>query len=67
MTLKRHCFVHHFFVQYKYKGGDTMTRKQLAEILATFRKLEIENNPNLSHYEKELLKTFIDEVKKMVR
>lgn len=44
-----------------------MTQKQIIEILATFRKLEIENNPNLSHYEKELLKTLIDEIKKKVK
>mgnify|MGYP003311899581 FL=1 len=40
-----------------------MTQKQLIELLATLRKLEIENSPNLSHYEKELLKMMIDEIK----
>jgi hypothetical protein len=44
-----------------------MTQKQLVEIIATFRKLEIENNPNLTHYEKELLKSMIDEIKKKVK
>lgn len=43
-----------------------MTQKQFIEILAALRKLEIENNPNLSYYEKELLKAFIDEIKKKV-
>ena len=44
-----------------------MTQKQLMEIIAAFRKLEIENNPNLTHYEKELLKSMIDEIKKKVK
>ena len=44
-----------------------MTPKQLIETLAALRKLEIENNPNLSHEEKELLKQFIDELKKQVK
>lgn len=44
-----------------------MTQKQLVEIIAVFRKLEIENNPNLSPYEKELLKFLIDEMKKQVK
>ena len=43
-----------------------MTQKQSIEILSALRKLEIENNPNLSHYEKELLIAFIDEIKKKV-
>lgn len=43
-----------------------MTQKQFVEILAALRKLEIDNNPNLSHYEKELLKSLIDEIKKQV-
>ena len=43
-----------------------MTQKQFIEILSALRKLEIENNPNLSHYEKELLKSYIDEIKKKV-
>lgn len=44
-----------------------MTQKQFMEIVAAFRKLEIENNPNLSPNEKELLKSFIDEIKKQVK
>lgn len=44
-----------------------MTQKQFVEILAALRKLEIDNNPNLSHYEKELLKSLIDEIKKQVK
>lgn len=44
-----------------------MTQKQLVEIIAAFRKLEIENNTNLSNYEKELFKFLIDEIKKQVR
>ena len=44
-----------------------MTQKQLIEILSAFRKLEIENNPNLSHYEKELLKYLIDELKEKAK
>ena len=47
--------------------GEIMTQKQLAEIIAAFRKLEIENNPNLTDYEKELLKSLIDEAKKKVK
>lgn len=41
-----------------------MTQRQFIELLATFRKLEFENNPNLSPYEKELLKQLVDEIKK---
>ena len=44
-----------------------MTQKQLAEIIATFRKLEIDNNSYLSHEEKEMMKRLIDEIKKQVR
>ena len=47
--------------------GEIMTQKQLAEIIAALRKLEIENNPNLTDYEKELLKSLIDEAKKKVK
>ena len=47
--------------------GEIMTQKQLVEIIAAFRKLEIENNPNLTHYEKELLKSMIDEIKREIR
>ena len=43
-----------------------MTQKQFVEILAALRKLEIENNPNLNQHEKELLKAFIDEIKRKV-
>lgn len=44
-----------------------MTQKQLAEVLAILNKLKIENNPNLSPYDKELLKSFIDEIKNKVK
>ena len=44
-----------------------MTQKQLIEILSAFRKLEIENNPNLSHYEKELFKALIDKLKEYAK
>ena len=44
-----------------------MTQKQLAEIIATFRKLEIENNPNLTHVQKEVMKHLIDKTKKQVK
>lgn len=44
-----------------------MTQKQLIEILAAFRKLEIENNPNLTPYEKELFKALIDKLKDMAK
>lgn len=44
-----------------------MTQKQLIEILAAFRKLEIENNQNLTRYEKELFKAFIDELKEKAK
>ena len=60
-------FCLHYLCKIEYKGGDTMTQKQLAEILAVFGKLKIENNPNLTHYEKELLKSMIDEIKREIR
>ena len=44
-----------------------MTQKQLAEIIVTFRKLEIDNNSYLTHEEKEMMKHLIDEIKKQVR
>ena len=60
MSFGRYCYN---FVQ----RGEIMTQKQLAEIIAAFRKLEIENNPNLTDYDKELLKSLIDEAKKKVK
>ena len=44
-----------------------MTQKQLAEIIAAFNKLEIDNNPYLTHEEKEAMKHLIDEIKKKVQ
>lgn len=44
-----------------------MTTKELAEIISIFKKLEIENNPNLTETEKELYKHFIDEIKNQVK
>lgn len=41
-----------------------MNQKQFVELLAALKKLEIENNPNLSDYEKELCKQMVDEIKK---
>ena len=41
-----------------------MTQRQFIELLAAFKKLEIENNPSLSKYEKELMKQLVDEIKK---
>lgn len=43
-----------------------MTPRQLAEILAIFDKLKIEQNPNLSREQKEIMKQFIDEIKRQV-
>ena len=60
MSYGRYCYN---FVQ----RGEIMTQKHFAEIIAAFRKLEIENNPNLTDYEKELLKSLIDEAKKKVK
>ena len=60
MCLKYYCYN-------LIQRGEIMTQKQLAEIIAAFRKLEIENNPNLTDYEKELLKSLIDEAKKKVK
>lgn len=56
-----HCIIHIDIIE--AEGGVIMTQKQLIELLAALRKLEIENNPNLSHYQKELLKMLIDEIK----
>ena len=47
--------------------GEIMTQKQLAEIIAALRKLEIENNPNLTYEQKEALKHFIEEIKNQVK
>ena len=44
--------------------GDIMNQKQFVELLAALKKLEIDNNPNLSDYEKELCKQMVDEIKK---
>lgn len=41
-----------------------MNQKQFVELLAALNKIEIDNNPNLSDYEKELFKQLIDEIKK---
>ena len=70
MTRKWHVNVIVCLKYYCYnliQRGEIMTQKQLAEIIAAFRKLEIENNPNLTDYEKELLKSLIDEAKKKVK
>ena len=70
MTRKWHVNVIVYLKYYCYnliQRGEIMTQKQLAEIIAAFRKLEIENNPNLTDYEKELLKSLIDEAKKKVK
>lgn len=70
MTRKWHVNVIVCLKYYCYnliQRGEIMTQKQLAEIIAAFRKLEIENNPNLTDYEKELLKLLIDEAKKKVK
>lgn len=56
-----HCYYN------KNKGGEIITQKQLAEIIAAFRKLEIENNPNLTYEQKEAMKYLIDEIKKRVK
>lgn len=44
-----------------------MNQKQLAEIIAIIRKLEIDNCVNLTDIEKELMKQFIDFIKEQVR
>lgn len=70
MTRKWHVNVIVYLKYYCYnliQRGEIMTQKQLAEIIAAFKKLEIENNPNLTDYEKELLKSLIDEAKKKVK
>ena len=41
-----------------------MNQKQFVELLVALNKIEIDNNPNLSDYEKELFKQMIDEIKK---
>lgn len=44
-----------------------MNQKQLAEIIAIIRKLEIDNCVDLTDTEKELMKQFIDFIKEQVR
>lgn len=44
-----------------------MNQKQLAEIIAIIRKLEIDNRADLTDAEKELMKQFIDFIKEQVR
>ncbi len=44
-----------------------MNIKNLAEILAILDKMQIDNNPNLTELEKEILKHFIDEIKNQVK
>lgn len=41
-----------------------MTEKQLAEFIAILDKLQIEKNPNLTSVQKELMKQWIDELRK---
>lgn len=43
-----------------------MSPKQLAEFLALADKLKVELNPNLTEYEKEFWKQFIDELKRQI-
>lgn len=49
------------------KGGESMNPKDLANIIAIFDKLQIENDTNLNNAEKELIKSLIDEIKKQVQ
>ena len=44
-----------------------MNPKDLANIIAIFDKLQIENDTNLNNAEKELIKSLIDEIKKQVQ
>ena len=44
-----------------------MNQKQLAEIIAIIRKLEIDNRVDLTDIEKELMKQFIDFIKEQIR
>lgn len=44
-----------------------MNIKNLAEILAILDKMQIDNNPNLTDLEKEVLKQFIDDIKNKVK
>lgn len=44
-----------------------MNQKQLAEIIAIIRKLEIDNRVDLTDAEKELMKQFVDFIKEQVR
>lgn len=45
----------------------TLNQKQLAEIIAIIRKMEIDNRVDLSDMEKELLKQFIDYAKDQIK
>ena len=70
MTRKWHVNVIVYLKYYCFnliQRGEIMTQKQLAEIIAAFRKLEIENNHNLTYEQKEAIKHLIDEIKKQVR
>ena len=49
------------------KGGESMNPKDLANIIAIFDKLQIENDTNLNSAEKELIKSLIDKIKKQVQ
>ena len=41
-----------------------MTNKEIIEVLALLNKVKIEYDPTLTEYEKELWKSFVDEIKK---
>lgn len=49
------------------KGGESINPKDLANIIAIFDKLQIENDTNLNNAEKELIKSLIDEIKMQVQ
>lgn len=44
-----------------------MTNKEIAEVLALLNKLKIESDPTLTKDEKELWKSFVDEIKKWAK
>ena len=44
-----------------------MNIKNLAEVFAILDKMQIDNNPNLTDLEKEVLKQFIDDIKNKVK
>lgn len=44
-----------------------MNIKNLAEVVSVLDKIQIDNNPDLTELEKEILKHFIDEIKKQVK